>query len=124
MAGMSTCTSPHCARWRNAWSITTNAKSASAMGVARIPATWVVAAFGHHLYSLEVLVNRITWTHDRTGGLDGDTHFQVLTRADAAQHTTCMVGGKALRRQSISMHSAAVRNAGKTSTNLHAFDGI
>ncbi len=30
-------TSPHCARWRSAWSITTSASSASAMGVARMP---------------------------------------------------------------------------------------
>jgi len=35
--GVLTATSPHCARWRNAWSINTSASIDSAIGVARMP---------------------------------------------------------------------------------------
>ncbi len=35
--GVLTATSPHCARWRNAWSISTSASMDSAIGVARMP---------------------------------------------------------------------------------------
>ena len=86
--------------------------------------TWVVAAFGHHLHRMAVLVNRIAWAQDRACRFDGDTHFQVLTRADTAQNTTCMVGGKTLGRQCIAMHGAAVRDACKTRANFYAFDCI
>ena len=37
MRGVLTTTSAHCARWRRAWSISTSASMASAIGVARMP---------------------------------------------------------------------------------------
>ena len=37
MSGVPTLTSPHCARWRKACSMTTSASMASAIGVARMP---------------------------------------------------------------------------------------
>ena len=84
----------------------------------------VVAALGDHLGRLPIHVNRRARAENGAGRLDGDADFEVLAGADAAQHAPGVVAFKALRRQGIAVHGAALGHAGKARANLHAFDGV
>ena len=83
-----------------------------------------MAAFGNHLGAGTVYINRFARAQDGAGGLDGNRHFQVLARADAAHNAARIVAAKALGAHRVPMHRAALRHAGKACTDFHALDGI
>ena len=84
----------------------------------------VVAAFGLHLYRVASAVDAVTRREDGAGGLDGDAHLQVLPRADTPQHATGVVVRKTLGRQAVAVGLTKLRDAGKTSAHLDAFDRV
>ena len=84
----------------------------------------VVTAFGDDFGALAVHVYGLTRRDDGAGGLDADTHFQILARADAAHDAARVVAAETLGAQRIAMRGAALGHAVKTCANLHGLDGI
>ena len=50
----------------------------------------VVATFGLHAHGLALQIDGFALRHDGAGGLNGQRHFNILPRADAAQYAARM----------------------------------
>ena len=81
--------------------------------------TGIVGALAITSIALAVDVDGIARADDdELVGFDGQLHLDVPPGADAAQHPAGVVAGKALGRERIAMHRAALGHAGKARANL------
>jgi hypothetical protein len=124
MSGVVHTTSAHWARWRKAWSISTSASIASAIGVARMPTQGSWRPCVSTITGCRHEVHRAARQADARGRLDRQIDDQVLAGRNAAEHAAGMVAEKALRRHLVAMLAALLRDAGKTGADLDPLDRV
>ena len=124
-AASTSSTSAFCARCRSAWSISTIASIASAIGVARMPTHGIVAAVRVDDDRSPGLVDRVAVEPDRRRRLDRDRHDDVLAGRDAAQDAARVVATgspAASSRRNARCLAARRREAGADLDALHGVD--
>ena len=123
-AASATRTSAFCARWRSAWSISTIAIIASAIGVARMPThgSWRPCVLT--IDRLARLVDRMAVEPDRRRRLHRDRHDDVLAGRDAAEDAAGVVGQEALRRHLVGVLGAALRDRREAGADLDALHRV
>ena len=122
--GVSTNTSPHWARWRNAWSISTSASIASAIGVARMPIYRVVAARWSASAPDCRLVVELRSCGMLDVGFECDIGLDVLAGGNAAENAAGLVAAETVGPNISSPHRAALCYRGKAGADFHALGGI
>ena len=122
--GVAVATSAFCARWRSAWSISTIASIASAIGVARMPTQGSWRPCVLTIDRRARLVDRAAVEPDRRRRLDRDRDDDVLPGRDAAEDAAGVVGQEALRRHLVGVLGARLRDAGEAGADLDALDRV